>query len=165
MVSFFRCWLTGILLSLIKSNEEIREELMRVCADYYRNRSLREYRLWGNADRLKIGLNVQINNAILNTVSGSIEIGDNTFFGHSVSVLTGTHEASKINRERQLGVIIEGRNISIGQGVWIASNATILGPCTIGDHAVIGAGAVVTGDVPPCTLFAGMPAKMIKKIV
>jgi acetyltransferase-like isoleucine patch superfamily enzyme len=43
----------------------------------------------------------------------------------------------------------------------VASNATILGPCVIGEHAVVAAGAVVTGDVPARTIYAGVPAKLV----
>jgi len=52
----------------------------------------------------------------------------------------------------------------IKDGVWVASNATIIGPCIIGENAVIGAGSVVLGDVEPYTIVAGNPARVIRKI-
>ena len=52
----------------------------------------------------------------------------------------------------------------IGDGVWVASNAIIVGPCTIGDHAVVGVASVVLGDVAAYTVVAGHPAKVIKVI-
>ena len=55
--------------------------------------------------------------------------------------------------------------ITIGKYVWIGSNATVLSGVTIGDWAVVAAGAVVTGDVPPLTVVGGVPAKIIKTIV
>ena len=54
--------------------------------------------------------------------------------------------------------------ITIGNSVWIGANATICGGVTIGDHAVIGTGAVVLHDVPENTTVAGVPAKEIRKI-
>ena len=54
--------------------------------------------------------------------------------------------------------------IIIGRNVWIGSNATILQGVSIGDNSVVGAGAVVTKDVPANTVVGGIPAKIIKKI-
>ena len=54
--------------------------------------------------------------------------------------------------------------IVLGKNVWVGSNATILQGVTIGDNAVIGAGAVVTGDIPANTVAVGVPAKVIKHI-
>ncbi|MEJ2750776.1 MAG: DapH/DapD/GlmU-related protein, partial [Anaerolineae bacterium] len=54
--------------------------------------------------------------------------------------------------------------IVIGEGVWIGSNVTILPGVTIGDRAVIGAGAVVNRDIPPRTIAVGVPARVIKTI-
>ena len=54
--------------------------------------------------------------------------------------------------------------IKIGEHVWIGSNATILSGVTIGDHAVVAAGAVVTQDVPAMTVVGGVPAKVLKVV-
>lgn len=54
--------------------------------------------------------------------------------------------------------------VKIGKNVWIGSHATILGGVNIGDNAVIAAGAVVNRDVPPNTVVAGVPARIIKHI-
>lgn len=54
--------------------------------------------------------------------------------------------------------------IKLGKSVWVGSNATILAGVTIGDWAVVAAGAVVTRDVPPLTIVGGVPAKVIRKI-
>lgn len=54
--------------------------------------------------------------------------------------------------------------IHIGKGVWIGAEAVILGGVTVGDWAVVAAGAVVTKDVPPYTVVGGIPAKKIKTI-
>ncbi|MDE7203257.1 MAG: hypothetical protein K2O91_15450, partial [Lachnospiraceae bacterium] len=54
--------------------------------------------------------------------------------------------------------------IKIGAHVWIGSNATVLPGVTIGDYAVVAAGAVVTRDVPAMTVVGGVPAKVLKKV-
>jgi acetyltransferase-like isoleucine patch superfamily enzyme len=54
--------------------------------------------------------------------------------------------------------------VTIGDDIWIGANAVILPGVTIGDHSVVAAGAVVTKDVPPHTLVAGVPAKIIKTL-
>jgi acetyltransferase-like isoleucine patch superfamily enzyme len=116
---------------------------------------------WGDWSRVHIGSRAQVVNALFNVASGEIFIGDDTFFGHNVCVLTGTHDVAKIGVERMQHPT-EGRDIRIGEGVWIASNATILGPCTIGDHAVVCAGSVVVGDVESGWLYGGVPARPIR---
>ena len=50
----------------------------------------------------------------------------------------------------------------IGNDVWLASKVSVLGGATVGDHSVIGAGAVVRGDIPPRSVAVGVPAKVIK---
>ena len=98
----------------------------------------------------------------MNVMSGRIEIGDFSFAGHSVYLLTGTHDPSKRGRERYEFVPDGGRDIVIGRGVWLASNTTILGPCRIGDNAVVAAGSVVTKVVAANTIVAGAPARFIR---
>ncbi len=119
--------------------------------------------VWGDPERVKVGVNVHLVNTLLNVSSGRIAIGDHTFFGHNVSILTGTHLIDKEGPERQL-YPLEGRNIDIGSSVWVASGATVLGPCTIGDRAVIAAGAVVRGDVEAGAVYAGVPARKVASV-
>ena len=113
---------------------------------------------------VRIAPSACVNNAILNTMSGTITIEDNVSFGHNVSLLTGTHNLAARNEERQEGWPKSGRDIVIRRGAWIASNATIVGPCVIGEHSVVAAGAVVLKDVPPSSMVGGVPAKFIKHI-
>jgi acetyltransferase-like isoleucine patch superfamily enzyme len=58
----------------------------------------------------------------------------------------------------------QGRDIVVGTGAWLGSNVTVLGPCSIGAHAVIAAGAVVTGVVEAGWIYGGVPARPIKRI-
>jgi acetyltransferase-like isoleucine patch superfamily enzyme len=57
-----------------------------------------------------------------------------------------------------------GHDIILREGVWIASNVTVIGPAEIGAHSVIAAGAVVRGNIPPGVMAAGVPAKVIREL-
>jgi acetyltransferase-like isoleucine patch superfamily enzyme len=131
---------------------------------YLRHFLTYRYLVFGDPKRLQISKTCDLNNATLNTVSGNIVIEDFVFFGHNVSILTGTHDYNKFNRERMEAIPHEGRDIVIRRGAWIASNATVLGPCCIGEHAVVAAGALVTSDVPSYAIAAGIPARVIRSI-
>lgn len=125
-----------------------------------------EVRIWGDRGRLQIAPTAKMVNTLFNTSSGKIEIGDYTFTGHNVSLITGAHDYQLLLEERMHNTPLSGRDIVIGKGVWICSNATILGPAKIGDHAVIAAGALVLpgSEIASGTIVAGIPAKPIKKI-
>jgi acetyltransferase-like isoleucine patch superfamily enzyme len=125
---------------------------------------LYRFHVHGEPDRLHIHPTAVVNDALFNVSGGEITIGEHAFFGHGVSILTGTHDTEKFGRERQLAFPKAGRDVTIGTGAWIASHVIILGPCTIGDHAVVGAGSLVTRDVPPYTIVAGHPARSVRSI-
>jgi len=108
---------------------------------------------------LHIGENVFFNSGCRFQDQGGIYIGDNTLIGHNVVLATINHDLSPANRGINLP-----RPIRIGNNVWIGANATILPGVTIGDNAVIAAGAVVTKDVAANTVVGGVPAKVIRKI-
>jgi len=129
-----------------------------------RRAALRDYTCFGDPTRVSIGEHTDLNNAVLNTSSGTITIGDYTFFGHGVSILTGTHDVHELERARQLAIPPDGHDIVIGRGVWVATNAIVVGPCRIGDHAVVAAGSVVRSDVPALTVVAGVPARPVASI-
>lgn len=118
----------------------------------------------GDRSRLHIAETATVNNALFNLSAGEVTIRDHAFFGHNVSVLTGTHDVTKFGAERKEAHPREGRDVVIGDGVWVASNATVIGPCTIGEHAVVGACSLVQGDVEPYTVVAGVPAKEVRRI-
>ena len=71
---------------------------------------------------------------------------------------------NRFGKDRYMAVIPKGNDITIERGVWVASNVTIIGPCIIGEYAVVAAGYVVTKNVPPYSVVAGVPAKVVKEI-
>jgi acetyltransferase-like isoleucine patch superfamily enzyme len=126
--------------------------------------SLYQYRVHGDPSRVHIHPTAVVNNALFNVSSGDITVEAYAFFGHNVSVLTGTHDFRKFNRERQHTIPKSGRDILIGEGAWVASDVLVLGPCTIGAHAVVAAGSLVRGKVDPYAIVAGRPARLVRYI-
>lgn len=122
--------------------------------------------VYGPATKLHLGKGCKLENTLFNTVCGQITLGDYVFFGHNALVLTGTHDYATVNTERQLSDQKYTENhITIEEGVWVASGAIVLGPCTIGKHSVVGAGAVVLpGIYPERSLIVGNPAKVVRTI-
>lgn len=106
---------------------------------------------------LCIGNNVAIGDRTEIHAGNLVEIGDNTLISWDCCIIDRDYH--KLNNEENLVPI------KIGQNVWIGCRALILKGVTIGDGAVIAAGAVVTKDVPPRTMVAGNPAKIIKENV
>jgi acetyltransferase-like isoleucine patch superfamily enzyme len=127
-----------------------------------RESTLYHYAIFGPPERVQIAPDAVVNDALFNVSSGTIRVGSCAFFGHGVSLLTGTHDIGVIGPGRKDAIPSEGHDIVIGEGAWISSNATVIGPCRIGSHAVVAAGAVVTSDVPPYTLVAGVPARVVR---
>ena len=115
-----------------------------------------------NADyglNIKIGKNVFINSGCCFQDQGGIEIGDNTLIGQQVVIATLNHDMNPNFRANMFP-----KSVKIGSNVWVGAKATILPGVTIGNGAVIAAGAVVTKNVPERAVVAGVPAKIIKQI-
>lgn len=112
-------------------------------------------------ESLQIGNNVGINHYCFIGVRGPVKIGDNVIFGPRVSVFSENHNSDRFDIPiKDQG---ETRNsTTIGNDVWIGANSVILSGVTIGDGAIIAAGAVVSKDVPPLAIVGGVPAKIIK---
>ena len=122
------------------------------------------HRIFGDRGRVQLGQGVVLNDALINTSSGRVTMGDFAFCGHDVSLLTGTHDYHQHDLQRQTGIPQEGRDIVVGEGVWLGSHVRVLGPCVIGAHAVVAAGSVVVGDVEANSIYAGVPARKVRGI-
>lgn len=94
-----------------------------------------------------------------------VHIEDDVFVGHNVTFINDKHPRS-VNPGGQMQTEADWKVVEtfIRKGSSIGSSATILCGITVGENAIVGAGAVVTKDVPPNTIVAGVPAKVIKKI-
>ena len=111
-----------------------------------------------------LGSNIYLVDALLNAgdKEGKIIIEDNVFFGHGVKILARGHDYKLINIDRQKSVI--EAPIVIKKGAWVGSGAIVLKGVTLGEHCVVGAGSIVTKDIPPKAVVVGNPAKIIKYI-
>lgn len=149
--------------------KRLRDALRRVATSplrafhrvYVREAMMTHY-CHGDPARLTLGKSVSTVNTVFNVASGRITIGDHTIFGHNCMVLTGRHDFLDGRRKSLVTpgpeTPAEGHDIVIGSGCWIASGVIITGGVTIGDNTIIGAGAVVTRDVPAGVFAAGVPA-------
>jgi maltose O-acetyltransferase len=90
-----------------------------------------------------------------------VKIGSRVLFGPNVQIYTATHPLN--HRERAAG-LESGQPITIGDDVWIGGSAIINPGVEIGDHTVIGAGSVVTKNIPAGVFAAGNPCKIIRKL-
>ena len=88
-----------------------------------------------------------------------VTIGNNVLFGPNVQIYTATHPMEYKIRAEWLE---SGDPITIGSDVWVGGGAIICPGVTIGDRSVIGAGSVVTRDVPDYSIMVGNPAKLVK---
>ena len=119
--------------------------------------------LWGDGE-IAIGDNVNIGN---NTViyssksGGGVTIGDNTMIAAQCYIIDMDHgtASGKLIREQENSI----EKVTIGNDAWLGANVTILKGSNIGDGAVIGAKALVKGEIPSGTIACGMPAKTVKK--
>ena len=107
---------------------------------------------------IRVGRNVFINQGCTLNDIGGIEIGDDVLIGPRVSLITSGHPLDPTQRRRQ----IVAAPIVIERNVWLCAGAIVLQGVTVGEDSVVAAGAVVTRDVPPATLVAGVPARVLK---
>lgn len=121
----------------------------------------------GNWNNVVIGNDVYINEgALLLSTRAKIIIGDHVMFGPNVTIITGNHKIDVVGKfmteindaekdaDNDKDVVLKGDN-------WIGANVTLLKGVTIGYGSVVGAGSIVTKDVPPFTIVGGCPAKII----
>lgn len=126
-------------------------------------------------DRTKVGTFVEIQkNAFIGKnckisshtfICEGVHIEDNVFVGHNVTFINdkvprATNEDGSMQTEADWKIV----ETFVKKGASIGSSSTIMCGITIGENSIVGAGAVVTKDVPPNSVVAGIPAKIIKKI-
>ena len=108
---------------------------------------------------ITIGKHVFINAGCKFQDQGGIYIDDGALIGHSVVLATLNHDLDPAKRQQ-----LHPAPIHIGKNVWIGANSVVCSGVTVGDNAVIAAGAVVVRDVEANTVVGGVPAKLIKRI-
>ena len=107
--------------------------------------------------KVRIGRGTVINHGCLLYTTGGLLIGENVSISSGVWLVTGTHDMNDPAFPDSYKPIV------IGNHAWIGVRATILAGVTIGEGAVVMAGAVVTKDVPPYAVVGGVPAKVVSQ--
>lgn len=107
--------------------------------------------------RISVGAHTNINKRCVIDGRGGVKIGNNVDIAQEVNIWTEQHD---YNSPKYSSV---SKPVIIEDYVWIASRATVLPGVTIGKGAVVASGAIVTKDVPPLAIVAGVPAKVIGK--
>jgi maltose O-acetyltransferase len=112
-------------------------------------------------ENIELSDEVGISNNVMLDGRGGIKIGKYSIIGFQSVILTSTHISSNIDIPiRKQGMY--KKPVLIGEDVWIGAKALIMPGVTIGKKAIVGAGAIVTKDVPQYAVVGGVPAKIIK---
>lgn len=107
-------------------------------------------------NRVKFGKGVFINHSAILSASGGIEFEDGVMVAPGVRIATINHDFNERHTTYTYG------KVTVKKNAWLGINVTICPGVTIGEYAVVAAGAVVTKDVPPYAMVGGVPAKVIK---
>lgn len=110
---------------------------------------------------IEIGENFYSNHNLIILDAGKVTFGDNVFIGPNCGFYTSGHPLEAEPRNKGLEYAYP---IKVGNNVWIGGNVAVLPGVTIGDNCVIGAGSIVTKDIPPYSVAVGNPCKVIKNI-
>ena len=140
-------------------NDEARRMTFELNGSYHDPEEIRELlsRLFGK--NITVGKNVFINACCHFQDHGGVTLDDGCQIGHNVVFATLNHGFAPEDRSTTYPA-----PIVLKKNVWVGSNATILSGVTIGENAIVGAGSVVTKDVPDNAIVGGVPAKVIKYI-
>lgn len=110
---------------------------------------------------LTIGNNVGIAQNCFIQVRGAVSIGDNVMFGPAVSIFSENHGYEN-NGVPMIDQPVTRKGVVIEEDVWLGTRCVILDGVTIGKGSIVAAGAIVNASVPPYSIVAGVPAKVIK---
>ncbi|WP_334352040.1 sugar O-acetyltransferase [Companilactobacillus sp. HBUAS56257] len=115
---------------------------------------------WGGK-HVHVGKNFYANFNLTLVDDGEIYIGNDTMFGPNVTIATAGHLIYPAIRAKHYQF---NKTVKIGNNVWLGSNVTVLPGVTIGDNSVIGAGSIVTKDIPANVVAVGIPCKVLREI-
>ena len=114
--------------------------------------------------KIKIGDNVDIGNNAFISANNNLQIGNHVIMAPYVFITDHDHGFQDITKNLHQQPITEGGFVKIEDNVFLGVKSSILKNVTIGTHSVVGANSVVTKDIPPYSVVAGNPAKIIKKL-
>lgn len=148
--------------SQTEEQQRMMQEMFAECGDnVFIQRPV--YANWGGR-HVHLGSNIYMNFNTTLVDDGHIYIGDWTKFGPNVTVATPGHPILPSLRQGAGRVLQYNKDVHIGSCVWVGAGAVILPGVTIGDNSVIGAGSVVTRDIPANVVAVGNPCRVIREI-
>ena len=114
------------------------------------------------SSKLSIGNHVRVTARCRITCAGTISIGNDTLIAPDVYITDHNHGMDPEAERGYSPQDIVIKDVIIGEGVWLGQRVCVLPGVTIGAHSIIGAGGIVTRDIPPYSIAVGIPAKVIK---
>lgn len=142
------------------SQSQIRQELQKVTGHAIDDSVEIRLPIYSDYGRnIQIGKNVFINSGVTLVDLGGIKIEDQALIGPNATIITVNHPLDPAKRRS-----VEPKPVTIGKNAWLGANSTILPGVTIGENAIVAAGAVVSHNVPANSVVAGVPARVIKNI-
>ncbi|GAC1436869.1 MAG: hypothetical protein NVSMB51_09160 [Solirubrobacteraceae bacterium] len=152
-----RCWLHSVHAFVhCRSRRDVAVEIGDDTGVYHGS----QFDL-GPHGSVRIGRFCTLVGAIISS-DGDVLIGDHTFVAHEVVIADGPWAVPPSGNEDPNAACAQVRPTDIGSDVWIGARATLLGGLRIGSGAIVGAGAVVTSDVPAGSTVAGNPARVLR---
>lgn len=142
----------------VEVREEIKRQLFRSVG---KNVFIEPDFICEMGNNITIGDHVFMNFGCIIFDMGEVTIGDNVMFGPRVGIYTTNHA---FNPEERIDNVVISKPVHIGNRVWIAADVKIVQGVTIGDDSIIGAGSVVTKDIPAGVIAAGNPCRVIRAI-
>lgn len=120
--------------------------------------------------KISLGKNVVIRPSTMlfadprDSENGKIIIEDNAMLGSGVHIYVSNHRYDDVSKYIMHQGHYDAKDVILEEGCWVGANAVLLPGVTIGKNSVVGAGSIVTKDVLPYCVYAGNPAKLIKKL-
>ncbi|KAA2223549.1 sugar O-acetyltransferase [Chryseobacterium sediminis] len=147
---------------LRNSDTEGRDELLRRIIGSIKENICIEPNFWCDYGyNIKVGENFYANHNLVILDCAKVEFGDNVFIGPNCSFYTAGHPLDTKQRNEGLEY---ANPIKVGDNVWLGGNVVVLPGVSIGNNSVIGAGSIVTKDIPDHVVAVGNPCKVVKKI-
>lgn len=112
-------------------------------------------------DRLEIGDDVTIGKSVILIGAGGVTVGHRVMVGHGSKLISVGHRVPPGRGPMRFSGPVYGR-VSIGDDAWLGAQVLLLPGVTVGEGAIVAAGAVVTKEVPPYALVGGVPARIIR---
>lgn len=118
----------------------------------------------GERGRIRIGAGVFLNQGVMVAAVDLVEIGDHCMAANGCMITDGNHRFDDPSKPVTWQGFDSKGPTRLGANVWLGANVVVTSGVTIGDRCVVGANSVVTSDLPPGTIAAGAPAKVLKQI-